>query len=49
MMKRFTILLMTLLLTTLGAQAQEDDRQQTISGQVIEAYGTGQRAAVPSA
>jgi len=37
MMKRFTILLMTLLLTTLGAQAQEDDRQQTISGQVIDA------------
>ena len=28
---------MTLLLTTLGAQAQEDDRQQTISGQVIDA------------
>ena len=37
MIKRFTILLMTLLLTTLGAQAQEDDRQQTISGQVIDA------------
>ena len=37
MMKRFTILLMTLVLTTLGAQAQEDDRQQTISGQVIDA------------
>ena len=37
MMKRFTILLMTLLLTTLGAQAQDDDRQQTISGQVIDA------------
>ena len=37
MMKRFTILLMTLLLTTLGAQAQEDDRQQTISGHVIDA------------
>ena len=36
-MKRFTILLMTLVLTTLGAQAQEDDRQQTISGQVIDA------------
>ena len=28
---------MTLLLTTLGAQAQDDDRQQTISGQVIDA------------
>ena len=28
---------MTLLLTMLGAQAQEDDRQQTISGQVIDA------------
>ena len=28
---------MTLLLTTLGAQAQEDDRQQTISGHVIDA------------
>ena len=28
---------MTLVLTTLGAQAQEDDRQQTISGQVIDA------------
>ena len=27
---------MTLVLTTLGAQAQEDDRQQTISGQVID-------------
>ena len=37
MMKRFTILLMTLLLTTLGAQAQDDDRQQAISGQVIDA------------
>ena len=28
---------MTLLLTTLGAQAQDDDRQQAISGQVIDA------------
>ena len=28
---------MTLLLTMLGAQAQEDDRQQTISGHVIDA------------
>ena len=35
-MKRLTILLMTVLLTTLGAQAQDDERQQTISGRVID-------------